>query len=250
MREAPRVGGIVEHTHVDDGPVHEAVAPVMRVAIVVEDVDDRKFADREGQAIGVDRAAEQILARVDRLALAAEPDRLAREIALEAHIGPRVADLVGLGAWKAREPQRAREAIALVDLGIDVSFAALPQAHAEIARGRVGRADLAVRRQAVLPAIERIELRIALRDYRALCVEAVTLLVGRVLRRGRIDLRGFGRRGRHIALRRPRDVGPSGAGVSCGFSSLFASSAFPSFSPSFPSFFPAGFGSKLSAPRL
>src|SRR5208283_5566850 len=137
LRIAPRIGGVVEGAHVDDGPVQEAVARVMRVAIIVEEVDDRIFADGEGQAVGVDRAAEQILSWIDRLAVAAEPDRLAHEIALEAKIGAGMADLVGLGAWKARDAQRVRKAIAFVDLGIDIGLAALPKAHAKIARGRV-----------------------------------------------------------------------------------------------------------------
>ena len=100
----------------------------MRISVVVENVGWGIFADRERQAVGVHRAAEQILPRIDRFALSAKTDRLADEIALKTHIGSRMTRFIGLGAGETGDAEGALQPVALVDLGIEIGFAAIPQA--------------------------------------------------------------------------------------------------------------------------
>ena len=64
---APGVGGIVERAGVDECPVHEVAARIMRVFVGVEDIGDAELADRDDEAVCGLRAGELVDVGVDFL---------------------------------------------------------------------------------------------------------------------------------------------------------------------------------------
>ena len=117
---------------------------------------------RKDEAVRRLRAGELVRVGLDFLALAAEIDGLAHEIALEARVRRCGAELVGFAVGIPGEAVRIADAEALVDLRVDPQFRASPQTKTGIERGVGNLAGLAAMRQAVLSLIERADGGIAL----------------------------------------------------------------------------------------
>ena len=56
----PGVGGIVERAGVDQRPVHEILARILRIFVGIEHVGDRELADGDNQPVGGLRTGELI----------------------------------------------------------------------------------------------------------------------------------------------------------------------------------------------
>ena len=100
--ESPGVGGVVEGSGVDQGPVQEIAARIIRVLIFVENIDHAELADRDHQPVRGLRSRKLVDAGVDFLNVAAEVDGLPEERARHPCVGIGCADLVGLGAQEIR----------------------------------------------------------------------------------------------------------------------------------------------------
>jgi hypothetical protein len=107
--------------------LRKSVFRVVGVSVGIEDVDDAEAARGQHQAVGAARSAEPIEIVVDLFSVAAEIDGLAQEGALHAGIGRGGAELVGLGAGKARRAMGIVEAKALIDFGIGPELGPRPQ---------------------------------------------------------------------------------------------------------------------------
>ena len=168
---APGVGRIVEAARVDDRPVQEVVLRIVGIFIGVEHVADAHLADRDDDAVGGLFARELVHVRIDLLGLAAEIDGLAHNDAVDLRIGRALADLGALRVGEGVDAEGVAEAKALVELGVDPEFGALPQPCAEVG-GDVGRlvAPLA-RVQALRPDVRRAETRMVLIHKRGLAVQ-------------------------------------------------------------------------------
>ena len=129
---APRVRGVIEGAGIDDRPVHEVGAGIVRIFVGVENIADAKLADRDDDPVRGLRARELVDVGIDLLLFAAEIDRLPDEHAGNPCVGNRLADLVGFAAWKSGDAERAAQPEALVDLRIDPELRALPQLRARV----------------------------------------------------------------------------------------------------------------------
>src|SRR5260370_28172008 len=98
----------------------------MRVSIVVEEIADRKTPDDQGDAIDVALARQLVGPVGDVFLFAAETEGLFEVIALRPDFWIFGAGLLRLAVRKAGEAERAVEAKALRDLGVEVELAALP----------------------------------------------------------------------------------------------------------------------------
>ena len=164
---APGICRIIERARVDDRPVEEIAARIMGVAIGVEHVANAELADRQHQPVGAPAPRELVGGGLDRLAVSAQPDRLAEEQALQPDIGRAPADLIGLRAGKARDAQRIGQPEALIDLRVDPRLRPVPRPHTCVERG-VERLPHLPGRQAVRPGIGRAEAEHPLRHQRRL----------------------------------------------------------------------------------
>ncbi|MCY1172097.1 hypothetical protein D9M73_122260 [compost metagenome] len=181
---APGVGGIIEAAGIDERPVDEIGARIMRVAVGIEHIADPELAERHHHPVGRPPGGELIERRGRIVARATEIDRLAEEQPLQPEIGIALANLIRLRTGETRDAQRVGQAKALVHFRIDPHLAALPRAHPGIER-RVDRFLDLVRRQAVLPRIRRAKARRALRGEGELAVDGEN--VGQRWGRGRGD---------------------------------------------------------------
>ncbi len=154
----PGVGGVVEISGVDGGPIEKVAARIVGVAIGVEDVSHAEFADADHHPVGAVRAAQLIGSRVGGLRRPAEIHDLAHEQAGHAQVGLVATDLVRLAAREAGDTQRAIESLALIDFAVDPAFGARPEPGPEI-QGGIDRFGAAVGRQAVGPAVGGVEVR-------------------------------------------------------------------------------------------
>ena len=174
-REAPGepqpVGRIVERARCPDRPVEEVEPRILGIVVAVEQVLHGEFADLQRDPRHVLFARQLAVLALDLLALAAQPDLLAQENArgVVARVGE--VRLLRFAVGVAAGAHGVGDAEALQQLGIVVELAALPQAHAEEGRHRPGLAALALRREAVGPAVERVERRVALVDEGGLAVD-------------------------------------------------------------------------------
>ncbi len=131
---APGVGGIIPGAGVDQRPVQEIVAGVVGIFHGVEDIGGAELADSQHQAVGRLLAGELVDVGVDFFGGGAEVDGLADEIARHPQVGIVLAELIGLCARKAREPERVAQSESLVDLRVDPDFGSLPGRHPDIER--------------------------------------------------------------------------------------------------------------------
>src|SRR5579862_329662 len=168
--EAPGVGGIIECTGIDECPVHEVVAWIVSIFVVVEYVGHAEFADRNHHAVFGLRAAELVEIAVDLFAVAAKVDRLPDERARHARIGHRGTDFVGLTAGESGNSERAAQAKPLIELRIDPELGALPQPHAEIRSGVPGLAPL-IGIEAIGAEVRTAEWQYVLLEERGLTVD-------------------------------------------------------------------------------
>ena len=163
----------------------------MRINIVVEDVADGEFAERDDNAVLVDLAGNLVLHRLQHFAArafvgislafaaAVEADDLAQKIALEPHIG-RGAPHLGDGAVDiGGGADGIGEAVADVDLWIEIGRAAFPQAQTDENVRRRADIRLAARGETIRPVVKRAKARIGLHDIGRLRMDAI--LFGRVV---------------------------------------------------------------------
>ena len=101
----------------------------MGVGVGVEDIDDREFADSHRHIVGCLRSAELVGAGADRVAISSEVEPLTEERPLQAEIRFGLSDLVSFAARKSRRAQGVAQAEALVELGIDIERAAIPESN-------------------------------------------------------------------------------------------------------------------------
>ena len=153
----------------------------MCIFVVVKDVGNAKFSDREDEPVGGLAFGKLIDAGIHFLRLAAEIDRLPDESPLAGAHRDSLSDLVGFAAGESGNAERVVEPKSLIDLRIDPQLGALPQPHADIERGVPGLAALTAAGQAVGSLIGRAEGRIALFEERGLAVK----VEGVRIRRGR-----------------------------------------------------------------
>src|SRR6266576_4389944 len=125
---SPGIGRVVESGRVDDRPVQKIATGVVGIGVGVEDIDDRQFADSHRHIVGCLRSAELVGAGKDRVAVSCEIEPLAEECPLQTEIRFGLPDLVSFAARKSRRAQGVAQAEPLVDLGIDVERAAIPEA--------------------------------------------------------------------------------------------------------------------------
>ena len=170
VSKTPGVGGVVQGAGVDQRPIHKVAARIVGVFVGVENVGDGELADGEHQPVRRLRAAELVGRAIHLLRVAAEIDGLADEVARDARVRHRGADLVCLAARESGDAERRAQAKALVDLRIDPKLGALPQPHAEIRRGVPGFAAL-VGREAVLAGIGIAEREDILTEISGLAVD-------------------------------------------------------------------------------
>ena len=187
--EAPAVAGIVETTAIDACPVEEIGLGIVRVFVGVENVDDAESAQRQHNAIRRLRAGEHILVGFHLFGCAAKIDGLPDEIALHPRVGLLQSELVGLGTGKSGRAVRIRETVALIDLGVDPQFGALPQPQAGKERDIHGLSALSAAGQAVAARIGRPHRGVALLDEGGLGVKVDVVRI-RLCRRCRILFRG------------------------------------------------------------
>ncbi len=159
---APGIRRVIECRRVDDRPVEEVAARIVGVAVRIEHVHHGEFADGQDHVVGGQRAAELVRPRADRLAVSSKVEALAQKGALQPHVRVPFPHLVRFAARKAGDAQRVAQAEALVDLGIHVERAAVPQAYAG-EQGHVGGLlRVPCRRQAIGPLIRRTEAGVPL----------------------------------------------------------------------------------------
>ena len=91
----------------------------MGVFVVVEDVGNAEFPDRNHQAVGCLAAGKLIDAGIHFLRFAAEIDRLTDECALQSRIGIGESDLVGFTARESGDAKRVAKAKPLIDFRIE-----------------------------------------------------------------------------------------------------------------------------------
>ena len=123
----PGVAGIVERAGIDQRPVHEIGLGIVGIFVGIEYVDDGELADPQDQTVRCIRLRKQVDVGVDLLRLAAEVDGLPDEIALRARVRIVEAELVGFAAREAGYAVRVAKTMALIDLGVEPEFRALPQ---------------------------------------------------------------------------------------------------------------------------
>src|SRR5262249_3974712 len=152
-------------------PVEEVDARIVGIRVGVEEVLHRVFADLKGDAVDIFFTRELAILAVDLLALAAQADLLSQEKARYVEARIRIVRLLRLAVGIAARASGVGDAEAVQRLGIEVELAALPQAHTEKARHGPGLPALALRRQAVRSAVERIDRRIALIDECGLAMD-------------------------------------------------------------------------------
>src|SRR6202521_2839230 len=128
-RVPPGIGRVVESGRVTDRPVQEIATGVMGVGVGVEDIDDREFADSHRHIVGCLRSAELVGAGADRVAISTEVEPLTEERPLQVEIRFGLSDLVSFAARKSRRAQGVAQAEALVELGIDIERAAIPESN-------------------------------------------------------------------------------------------------------------------------
>jgi hypothetical protein len=162
----------------------------VRVGVDVEDVADADLADGEHPAVFAAAARQLILGAFHGLLIAIEVERVAYEPTSEPQVGLILADLVSLGAGKARHTQGVVQAGPLIDLAVDPELGPGPKRAPQV-EGGVDGLSAAIGRQAVRPRIG--------------CVERGGFLfhVGELA----VDREGFGRRvdrsvGRGLIVRR------------------------------------------------
>ena len=103
----------------------------MGVAVGVEHINNREFAQRQCDVVGRLGATQRVGRRFVRRGGIPQCEYLAREGAIQAEVGRRLADLVGLAAGKSGHSDGVAEAEPLIDFGIDVKRRARPQADAQ-----------------------------------------------------------------------------------------------------------------------
>ena len=126
----PGIAGIVERAGIDQRPVEEIGLRIVGVFVGVEYVDNGELADPQDQAVRRIRLRKQVDVGIGLLRFATEVDGLPDEIALRARVRIVEAELVGFAARETGYAVRVGETMALIDLGIEPEFRALPQPHA------------------------------------------------------------------------------------------------------------------------
>ena len=126
----PGIAGIVERAGIDQRPVHKIGLRIVGVFVGIEHVDNGELADPQDQAVRRIRLRKQIDVGVGLLRFATQVDGLPDEIALRPRVRIVEAELVGFAAWEAGDAVRVGETMALIELGIEPEFRALPQPHA------------------------------------------------------------------------------------------------------------------------
>src|SRR5208282_4309415 len=148
-RKAQRVSGVIERSSVDDRPVQKITARVVSIFVVVEDVGNIEFSDREDEPVGGLALGELIKAGVHFLGVAAEINCLPDESPLDARIGVIGANFISFAVGEPGNSVRAVEPESLINFRIDPEFSALPQPRAEVERGVPSLATLTASRQTV-----------------------------------------------------------------------------------------------------
>ena len=175
---APGIARIVERAGIDQRPVHEIGLRIVRVFVGVEHVDNGELADPEDQAVRRIRLRKQVDVGVGLLRLAAEVDRLPNEIALRARVRIVEAELVGFAAREAGYAVRVAKTMALIDLGVEPEFRALPQPDAGEQREVERFPRVACRRKTILAQKWRSDVGVALVHKRTLTVQAKVVRLG------------------------------------------------------------------------
>src|SRR5258708_10520810 len=161
---APRIGGIIERGSVDDPPVEEVAARIVRLLVRVKHIDDAKLADCQNDARRTLPSGELDEVGIDLLAGPSKVDRLPQEPSRKFGIGASSSDLIGLAAWKAGNPERVAKAKALIDFWIDPDFGAGPGPVPGI-KGKVERLfRVSSRIEAIWSLIGRMEGCVRLKD--------------------------------------------------------------------------------------
>ena len=124
--KAPRIGGIIERTGIDQRPVEHIAARIMGIAVGVEHIDHAEFAQPQHQTVGGLFAAKLVGGRGSRRDIAAKIDCLAQEQARQFEIGCGLAHLVGLATGEPCNAQRVRQAETLIEFGVHPQFATGP----------------------------------------------------------------------------------------------------------------------------
>ena len=188
---APGIRRIIVSAGIDDRPVEEIGARIMRIAVGVENIGRRELAGGDDEIVRLPRAGDLVRAVFDFLLRPAQADGKAAESALGLVIRLAPADLVRLAAREAGDTERIAEPEALIDLGIEVELDALPRADAGEQRRIERLAPHAAGVEAVRPAKWRGEGRVVLIDEGRLAVEAVPIRRAAVGRGGGV-LRALG----------------------------------------------------------
>ena len=123
----PRIGRVVERGGVYDGPVQEIAARVVRIAVVIEDINDGELADRQDHVVGRLCSPELVGARAQRAGLAAKVEALAYEGAGQAEVRLCFANLVRFAAGEAGKAQRIVKTEPFVDLRVDIEGPSIPK---------------------------------------------------------------------------------------------------------------------------
>ncbi len=205
-RVAARVRGVVPGAGAHQRPIEELRARVVRVGVGVEVVDEREFSRDDGQAPRRGGPGRLVRPVVDLFSLAAEAEHLADEQARGRHDGRRVADPVDLPVRLAGDAQRAADAAAAAELGVQVHLGPRDEPHTHEQRRGDRHRLLRVRLQAVLPGVRGREARVSLLDHRRLVVQGVA---GRSLDIGRWRWTQPSRRRSPMGVA-PQHVGASG----------------------------------------
>src|SRR5215475_11737184 len=153
---APGVACVVERAGVNQCPVHEIAARIVRIFVGVENIGDIELSNSNNQPVGGLLPGESIEVGVDVFAVASKIDRLPHEHALHASVGEGCAELVGFAARKTRRAERVAEPKALLDFRVDPEFRTGPELQSCVEREVPGLATL-VRNKAVRAEIGRTE---------------------------------------------------------------------------------------------
>jgi hypothetical protein len=155
----------------------------VRVAIGIEDVDDRDLANCQRNVINRPNTANLINTRIDRLTCPSEVKHLAEKCALKTEIRFGLPNLVRFPARETSRPQGVAQAEALINLRIDVKGSAVPQADSREQREVRSLLAVASRSQTVWSFIRRGEAWVILFDECKLAMHVPAL--GKILVTGR-----------------------------------------------------------------
>src|ERR1700679_3897237 len=97
----PSICRVIERARLDRRPVQEIIARVMRVLVVVEDIDDAELTHGEHPSVGAPEAAELIGNRIDGFLFTALVDGLAHKRTRQPRVRMVRTDLIGFSAGKA-----------------------------------------------------------------------------------------------------------------------------------------------------